>query len=58
MRIARVGVEIDEMRKIVHKIINLAHKVIGIITDKLYPVAAEHLVIGENNPEIQGNGDE
>lgn len=58
MRITRIGVEIDEMRKVVHKIINQAHIVISINTGKLYPVTAEHLVIREDNPEIQGDTDE
>ncbi len=34
------------MRKIVHEIINQAHKVVSVNDGKLYPVSGKHLVIG------------
>jgi len=54
----KVGVKGDEMGKIVDKAVNQAHMAVGVNTGKLYPVTAEHLVIGEINSEVQGNSKE
>ena len=58
MGIAHVGVERDEVGKIMHKIVNQAHIVIGVNTGKLYPVTAEDLVVGEANTKVQGDAEE
>ena len=58
MRIAPVRVEGHVMRKIVHQIVNLAHKVVGIGSSELYPVTDKDLVKRKGNSKIQGNADE
>jgi len=55
---APVRVERHEVRKIVHQIINLAHKVVGIGSSEIYPVADKDLVKRKGNSKIQGNADE
>ncbi len=45
------------MGEIVHKIIQQTHIVISVGIGKPDQVAAEHLIIGESNPEKQGDAD-
>ncbi|MBA7635752.1 hypothetical protein ES703_43356 [subsurface metagenome] len=39
------------MGKVVDKVVNQTHMVVGINTGKLYPVTAEDLVVGETDPK-------
>jgi hypothetical protein len=56
--IAHIGVEGDEIREIMYKTVDVAHKVVGVSAGELYPIADKDLVIGKGNPEIQGNAEE
>jgi hypothetical protein len=47
-----------EMRKFVDKIVNHIHMVVGIMSGKLYPVAAENLLVREVDSKIHGNTEE
>ena len=50
-RVDKEGIKVGKVGEIVNQIVNQAHVVVSIKAGKLYPITAEDLVIGEENPK-------
>lgn len=48
-RVYKIGIKANKVREIMNQIVNYTHVIVAVNTGKLYPLAAENLVIGETN---------